>query len=529
MRRLVQHCRRLLSSLKDQRIRDPLLCDLSLLTSDDRPLRCHKAVLCANSPYFNAMFGTSGFIECAQNEVSVPFDSSVLGPVVEFFYDGYIDLRLDNCLDLLEVADMLLAQDLIAECRSFAAQHLEQVLTHGTTAHKTSLQLMIPVLNKLPKVNLKRVLRAVHDWFMNDAKTRLVCYSELNMAIISRLQEDLEVHLVDDDSQPDNEVYVNFQNIDQSFPNLLKFDGLQWSKCDWPQPDDLPSGCEHFCIVEYGKSLLYCKSQGESIQLRETGKPDRRVEETSGTLISFLKSEQHIFIHKVSRNGDRLKVFDRKNEVFQLIRLPADHKLIKVGGNRITENIVNHEIFIVATLRIQDVLQEGVFCFEYQPHSPWNISGVTLLPYKACDRDIPTVFCGLPVILSSKDCRAYVLRRLQTMPGNNNAYNNSDGGSHVRSNGNDINRDNDESRSATGQWRELLSFPLVELDRTDYELIYVYSTRRKLYLVVEQDQDVRVVCYEGLEASRRDVTVSTSFPRARLDYERGVFFCIDED
>lgn len=498
MRRLVQHCRRLLTSLKEQRTQEPLLCDLILRTLDDRLVKCHKAVLCANSSYFNAMFGSSGFVEACQSEVRVPFTFDVLNVVVDFFYDGCIDLDVENCLDLVEAADMLLAQDLIAECQAFISQHLVDVLGHNSTMEKDSLVHVVPVLRKQSKIHLKQVLSLLHRWFTRDAPTRLTCFTDLQLAIIDRLQDDCEVRLVDEDNNAanDNEVFVNFQNVEQASPNLLKFDGRKWSKCDWPCPDDLPDRCEHFCIVEYGKSLLYCKIQGEPVYLRETGGgADRKVEETSATLMSFLKSERHIFLHKVSRNGDKLKVFDRTSKSFHTVQLPVDHKLIKISENRITENIATNEIFLVATLRIHDVLHEGVFCFEHEPATPWTVTKVTLLPFKSSDRDIPTVFCGLPVILSSKDCRAYALHRAP----------------------------------AEGQWRELLSFPLVELDRTDYELIYVYSTKRNLYLVVEQDQDVRVICYEGLRAARQDVTDKTRFPRARLDYERGVFFCPDED
>ncbi|XP_022666681.1 uncharacterized protein LOC111252676 [Varroa destructor] len=497
MRRLVHHCRRLLTSLKEQRIHEPLLCDLTLLTSDEQLLRCHKAVLCANSSYFNAML-TSNFIEACQSEVQVPFASCVLSPVVDFFYDGCIELRVNNSLDLLETADMLLAQDLIAECESYISQHLLEVLTDEKTLKKDSLFQLVPVLKKQVKFNLKGVLGAIHRWFVEDAHTRLMCFTELQLAVINRLQDDFEVRLIEDNakSQHGNEVYVNFQNIEHAKPNLLKFDGAHWSKCDWPQADDLPYSCEHFCIVEYGKSLLYCKTQGESIQLREKGQPDRIVEGTSGTLMSFLKSERQIFLHKISRTGDRLKIFDRIKKCFHTVELPKGYKLIKVSENRITENIINNEIFIVATLRIQEILQEGMFCFDHDPKIPWVVTRVSQLPHKSCERDIPTVFCNVPVILSAKDCRAYVLHRIQL---------------------------ND-----TDHWQELLSFPLVELDPANYELIYVYSTRRKLYLVVEQDQEVRVICYKGLQATRQDVTVETQFPRARLDYERGVIFADDE-
>ncbi|XP_028967967.1 uncharacterized protein LOC114828346 [Galendromus occidentalis] len=491
--RLVQHCRKLLSALKKQRELEPLLCDLTLRSLDDRLLRCHKAVLSANSEYFNAML-TSSFVEACQSVVRVPFTGDILENVIDFFYDGYIHLSVENCLEYLEAADMLLAQDLIAECQEFVGQNLSQVLNCEETLVRdsTSLAHLLPVLQHQSKLNLKQTFSSLHRWVSEDRANRVRCFMELEMAVVERLQSDLEVKLVvAQESLSNNEVFVNFQNAEQVFPHLLKFDGERWSKCLWPRDEDLPYNCEHFCIVKYGTSLLYCKTQGDPVVFRELGKPDRPVEETAAALIAFLKSERHIFLHKVTLAGERLKVFDRHSKMFRSLELPACYKLIKVNDKRIAEDVANNEIFLSATMRFQDsMLQEGVFCFKLNAQQAWIAEHVSLLPYKSCERDIPTVFCGHPVILSPEDRRAFV-----------------------------------HERGVNGQWREKLCFPMLELDSANFKIIYVCSSKRKLYLVVDRDQDVRIVCYDELWASGHDVTEKTEFPSARVDYERGVVFC----
>lgn len=499
--KLVQHCRKLLSTLKEQTELEPLLCDLTLRSADDRLLRCHKAVLSANSEYFNVML-TSRFVEACQSVVAVSFNGEILKNVIDFFYDGSIQLSVENCLDYLKTADMLLAQNLIAECQEFVGQNLLEVLECEETLQRdsTSMAHLLPVLQHQPKLNLKQTLSSLHRWLSEDRTNRVQCFMELEMAIVNRLHSDLEVKLVvSQESLTSGEVYVNFQNTEQVFPNLLKFDGDRWSKCEWPREQDLPYNCEHFCIVQYGVSLLFCKSQGERIFYREQGKPDLAIEDTSAALVAFLKSEKHIFLHKVNLGRERLKVFDRVAKTFHAVELPAQYKLIKVNDMRIAEDVTNNEIFLSATMRFEDSpLQEGVFCFRLDAQRPWIVEHVSLLPYKSSKpnepKDMPTVFCGHPVILSPEDRRAFVYER-----------------------------------NASGQWREKLCFPMAELDCANFKIIYVCSARRKLFLVVDRDQDVQIVCYDELWASGHDVTQETEFPPARLDYERGVVFCPTEE
>lgn len=489
--RALSHSARLLHNMKQQRTNDPSLCDVTLRTSDLKSIRCHRAILSANSEFFNKML-TSAFKEATQTEIEVKFEYDVISHVIDYFYDGDIPLNAENCLDLLVASDILLCNDLKVKCVDYVGKNLNQVLGSESMlkTEPTTVTYLTDILKNHLSVNLKTILASIYRWAVEDIETRLTTYLELQMAIFTGLQEDLEVTLRSKVDEPQSsDVFVNFQNIEQNYPHLLKFDGDYWNRCNWPTADDLPVGCDNFCIVEYGRSLLYTTTQGDGVVYREKYCNDLYLERSRDCLLSFSKSERNIYLNKVHRSGDfKLKVFSRRDKSFQQLRLPDGHKLIKLSGNRIAEDSEKNHIFLLATIRINEHIQEGIFCFTFDPETPWNITWVSRLPHKTSDEDSPCVFGRRPVILSGRDHRAYVHRE--------------DGDS----------------------WKERLSFRVPQLDPGDFVMIYVFCSRQKLYLVVAQDGEVRVVRYDDHCSSGRDVTQETRFPAARLDVERGILF-----
>ena len=94
------------------------------LESDDIHIPCHKNVLAAASPYFNAMF-TSGMRECASGIVALKVDSATLAGVVDYFYTAEIELTVDNVQRLMEASDLLELDDLKAACEKFMLKRVE--------------------------------------------------------------------------------------------------------------------------------------------------------------------------------------------------------------------------------------------------------------------------------------------------------------------------------------------------------------------------------------------------------------------
>ena len=94
------------------------------LESDDIHIPCHKNVLAAASPYFNAMF-TSGMRECASGIVALKVDSATLAGVVDYFYTAEIELTVDNVQRLVEASDLLQLDDLKVACEKFMLERVE--------------------------------------------------------------------------------------------------------------------------------------------------------------------------------------------------------------------------------------------------------------------------------------------------------------------------------------------------------------------------------------------------------------------
>lgn len=75
--------------------RDNLLCDV-VLVADDHELRAHKAVLCACSAYFYAMF-TCELAESNSERITLQeVDGNALAQLIDFVYTSEIQVTEEN-------------------------------------------------------------------------------------------------------------------------------------------------------------------------------------------------------------------------------------------------------------------------------------------------------------------------------------------------------------------------------------------------------------------------------------------------
>ena len=107
-----------LSKLMYSLFKTKSFCDIVLVVEEEK-ISCHKVVLCASSPYFHTMFGSS-FMESTANEVNLASVSSlVIRPLLMYIYTGVIQITEENCEELLKVSDMMSFNDLKEEVSSY--------------------------------------------------------------------------------------------------------------------------------------------------------------------------------------------------------------------------------------------------------------------------------------------------------------------------------------------------------------------------------------------------------------------------
>ena len=99
---------------------DGHLVDFTIKTSGQN-IRCHRAVLITQLPYFKTMYNISRY---SDNEHFESADLSHLHPaslkqVIEYAYTSEISCSENNIEELTEVASYLQADDVIAECDAY--------------------------------------------------------------------------------------------------------------------------------------------------------------------------------------------------------------------------------------------------------------------------------------------------------------------------------------------------------------------------------------------------------------------------
>ena len=98
----------------------------AIIISDTIRIPVHRFVL-GSLPYFDRML-TSNMKEAVTGELVMTktIPSFLLTNIVQFMYDGTLDISTDNVMALLHVAQHLLEDDLIEAVCSFLNEHVRQ-------------------------------------------------------------------------------------------------------------------------------------------------------------------------------------------------------------------------------------------------------------------------------------------------------------------------------------------------------------------------------------------------------------------
>ena len=84
------------------------LCDITLVTKDDKEFKAHRNVLSAASPFFFKLFQS----DMKENREGVvrfeEISGAVMEDVLEFIYTGSVEITQENCKDLIAAANYLL-------------------------------------------------------------------------------------------------------------------------------------------------------------------------------------------------------------------------------------------------------------------------------------------------------------------------------------------------------------------------------------------------------------------------------------
>lgn len=97
---------------------DGEFCDVQLQYSKFKTVHAHKCILATCSPYFEGMF-SSAFIEATSNTVDLSHITDrddVIENVIDTFYGRTFEINEDNVSETLNLATMLLLNDLKIEC-----------------------------------------------------------------------------------------------------------------------------------------------------------------------------------------------------------------------------------------------------------------------------------------------------------------------------------------------------------------------------------------------------------------------------
>ena len=99
------------------------LVDVTLIV-DDEEFPCHKCVLAASSPYFNAMF-TTNLAESRQSKIRlIGIDAPSMRLILDYAYTSQIEINEDNVQGLMLAVNMFQMPTLRDACARFLEKHI---------------------------------------------------------------------------------------------------------------------------------------------------------------------------------------------------------------------------------------------------------------------------------------------------------------------------------------------------------------------------------------------------------------------
>ena len=88
--------------------RQDCLCDITLVTKDDKEFKAHRNILSATSPFFCKLLQS----DMKENREGIvrfeEISGAVMEDVLEFVYTGSVEITQENCKDLFAAANYLL-------------------------------------------------------------------------------------------------------------------------------------------------------------------------------------------------------------------------------------------------------------------------------------------------------------------------------------------------------------------------------------------------------------------------------------
>ncbi|ESP02986.1 hypothetical protein LOTGIDRAFT_177864 [Lottia gigantea] len=145
------------------------LCDVG-----DQRFSAHRIILAASIPYFNAMF-THDMVESKQGEICMQgIDPSALESLVNFAYDGRLQIDAGSVQSLLIAASFLHLQCVKEACCDFLQNrlHPQNCLGVRSFADQYMCTSLVEAANKFIQNNFKQV--SVTDEFMSLSKAEFV-------------------------------------------------------------------------------------------------------------------------------------------------------------------------------------------------------------------------------------------------------------------------------------------------------------------------------------------------------------------
>lgn len=111
--------------LKMQEFRkNNIMCD-EFLKVGGKCFSAHRILLCAASPYFQAMF-TGGLVESFEESVEISgIDANIFAAILDFIYSGRVNVDETNVEQLLPAAKMLQIEDIEMKCCEFLRHELD--------------------------------------------------------------------------------------------------------------------------------------------------------------------------------------------------------------------------------------------------------------------------------------------------------------------------------------------------------------------------------------------------------------------